>query len=33
MELSSQEVIDAGIRLGRIGDHPLDITAADIVID
>ena len=30
MELSSQEIIDAGIRLGRIGDHPLDITAADI---
>ena len=30
MELSSREIIDAGIRLGRIGDHPLDITVADI---
>ena len=24
MELPSQEIIDAGTRLGRIGDHPLD---------
>ena len=29
-EISSQEIIDAGTRLGRIGDHPLDITVADI---
>ena len=30
IELSSQEIIDAGFRLQCIGDHLLDITVADI---